>query len=308
LRKLIDDLIDRVSGIALPRIRLSEARVRGVVASLVDRLTRALVPRIRRSLATTRKATELLVDRVRQTWLPRSRLSLERSRDAIRILVDRLTHALGPRTRRSLPRLSVPIAALIAGLAERVHGMRLPRGRPAQEQLRTVSDAVPNRLEALRWRLRISRLGRSADGIIVLPLLGAVLVLGVFTATAATHRSPDGAQSDVTPARTGSDVDVVTETKRHVVTVTRAAKEKMVTVEQTRVRNRVVKRPGGVSTVLESVAAPSQTKTVAGPTETVAGPTKTVTVTGPTDTVTQVVTETVTTAVTVTETVKHPHP
>jgi hypothetical protein len=159
--------------------------------------------------------------------------------------------------------------------------------RPAGARLKKVSAELPDRFEALRSRLQTSRLGRSADGIIVVPLLAAALLLGVITATAAARESSDGADSDLPPARFGADVgaDVVTEIKRHVVTVSRPGKRNVVTVERTRARRPVAR--GGVSTVLESVPGPSQTKTVAGPTKTV--------------TVTVVKTETVTTVVTVTE-------
>jgi hypothetical protein len=162
--------------------------------------------------------------------------------------------------------------------------------------MRKVSAELPDRFEALRRRLRTSRLGRSVDGIIALPLLGIALVLGVFTAVAATGRSSDAVESDLALARVASEVgaDVVTETERHVIIVTEPGKRNVVTVERERVRRRVLRGPGGVSTVLESVPGPSQTKTVAGPT-------KTVTVRGPSHTVTQVRTETVTTVVTVTE-------
>jgi hypothetical protein len=180
---------------------------------------------------------------------------------------------------------------IIDDLVDRISRIRLPLSRPGPARSRELSEARPHRFEALRWRLRSSRLGRSADGIIVVPLLAVVLVLGVFTATAASRRSSDGGDSDLAPAPNGTDV--VTETKTHMVTVKRPGKRDVVTVERTRVRKRVVKGPGGVSTVFES-AGPGETKTVSGPT-------KTVTVTGPSHTVTQVLTETVTTVVTVTE-------
>jgi hypothetical protein len=69
---------------------------------------------------------------------------------------------------------------------------------------------------ALRWRLRSTHLGRSADGIIVIPLLGVALVLGVFAATAATKSSSPSGESRLTPAANASDTggasEVVTET------------------------------------------------------------------------------------------------
>jgi hypothetical protein len=157
--------------------------------------------------------------------------------------------------------------------------------RACAARLRTLTTNLPNRFAALRWRLRSSRLGRSADGILVVPLLGVALVLGVITATAAARGPSDGADSDLAPAHIGGDVsaDVETETERHVITVRRPGKRNVVTVERT--RRRVVRASGGVETVLEPVP----------------GPTKTVTVRGPSHTVTEVQTETVTTVVTVTE-------
>jgi hypothetical protein len=172
----------------------------------------------------------------------------------------------------------------------------LPRSLLSLATVGTIIGGMAARFEASKWRLRTSRLGRSADGIIVVPLLGLILVLGVFAATAATKQS-SAMDADVTVATMGSQDqsgEVVTQTD--TVTVTTPGKKKRVTVERTRVRTRVVKGPGGTSTLFESVAVPgaSQTKTVTGPT-------KTVTVTGPTKTVTQAVTETVITVVTVTE-------
>ena len=157
--------------------------------------------------------------------------------------------------------------------------------RAAGARLRKASAEVPDRVEGLKWRVRASRLGRSPDGMLAVPLLGIALVLGVITATAVARGSSDGGDSDL--ARFGANVsaDVVTEFKSRMVTVSRPGKRNVVTVERTRARRPVAR--GGVSTVLESVPGPSQTKTVAGPTKTV--------------TVTAVKTETVTTVVTVTE-------
>jgi hypothetical protein len=191
-----------------------------------------------------------------------------------------------PRSRPS----RASVRKVISDVANRVSKIAPPRKLRSQMTFGNVIAAMPNRFEALRLRLRTSRLGRSADGVIVVPLLGIVLVLGVFTATVAGNRS-SASDSDLTPAAVASDDvrgEVVTQTR--VVTVTTPGKKKLVTVERTRVRRRVVKSPGDVSTVLESVA--------------VTGPSQTKTVTGPTKTVKQVVTETVTTVLTVTETVK----
>jgi hypothetical protein len=288
------------------------ARSAEAMGGLIDRLREVWLPRVRRSLASSAEAMGGLVNRLRDFLWPHIRSALVWFSAVVAWLADRVHAFRRPQIRPALAWFS----AVVAGLADRVHALRPAFRRPHEEPLETVSARRPNRLEALKWRVRMSRLGRSADGIIVLPLLGAVLVLGVFTATAATRASSSaGAGSDLTRAIT-TDVlngEVVTQTRTYVATVTKPGKKELVTVERTRVRRRVVKRPGGVSTVLESVAVPgsSQTKTVAGPTKTVTvtGPTKTLTVTGPSETVTQVVTEVVTSEVTVTETVpKHPHP
>jgi hypothetical protein len=182
------------------------------------------------------------------------------------------------------------VRKVIADVTKRVSKIGQVRGLRPQTTSSSAIAEMPNRFEDLRLRLRTSRLGRSADGVIVVPLLGIVLVLGVLTATTATNRSSAGG-SDLTPAAIASDDvsgGVVTQTR--VITVTTPGKKKLVTVERTRVQRRVVKRPGDVSTVLESVPVP--------------GPSQTKTVTGPIKTVTQVVTETVTSVLTVTETVK----
>jgi hypothetical protein len=166
----------------------------------------------------------------------------------------------------------------------------LPRSLPSLATVGSTIGGMAAYVASLNSRLRMSRLGRTADGIIVLPLLGIALVLGVFAAAAATKRS-SATETDSPVATISSNEvsgEVVPET--HLVTVITPGKKRRVTVE--RVRTRVVKRPGGTSTRFESVAVPgpSQTKTVTGPTKTVTGPTKTVT-------------ETVTTVLTVTETV-----
>jgi hypothetical protein len=176
---------------------------------------------------------------------------------------------------------------VIDDLVDHVGRVKLLIGRAPTARLRDVTEDLLHRPKALRRRLRASRLGRSADGIIVVPLLAVVLVLGVFTANAATHESSDDVDADLALARLGDNVgaDVVTQTERQVVTVRRPGKRNVVTVERT--QKRVVQGPRGVSTVFASVTVPGEAKTV--------------TVTGPSQTVTQVLTETVTTVVTVTE-------
>jgi hypothetical protein len=85
-----------------------------------------------------------------------------------------------------------------------------------------IAGAVPYRLEGLRWRLRTSRLGRSADGIVVLPLFGAALILGVLAATAATRESAVSAPSE--RARYSVSTDVVTGGDAVTQTITRRGK------------------------------------------------------------------------------------
>lgn len=181
---------------------------------------------------------------------------------------------------------------VIDDLVDHLSRITLLIGRTAPARLRGAAEELSRRSEALRRRLRASRLGRSADGIIVVPLLAMVLVLGVFAANAATQRSSDDTDADFVLARLGSNVGAgaVTEKERQVVTVRRPGKRSVVTVERT--QRRIVPGPSGVSTIFASVTVPGETKTV--------------TVTGPSHTVTQVLTETVTTVVTVTEKKKKP--
>jgi hypothetical protein len=131
--------------------------------------------------------------------------------------------------------------------------------------------------------------------------LGLLLALGVVGAGAAVLV---GMVSRPNPTMTNYNEHYVLVTGPNgtkTLTVTRPGKGKRVPVE-TVVRRRVVRGPGGVSTLFESVAVPGPSQT-----ETVAGGTKTVIVTGPgqtvTQVVTQIVTEVVTSEVTVTETV-----
>ena len=171
--------------------------------------------------------------------------------------------------------------------------------RVVRWQLRTISNQLPDVFASLRWRLRASRLGRSADGIIVVPLLGAVLVLGVFTATAAT-RGSSGAGSDLASSTrqvvTGAIVtesEVVTETIKRDGKTIRIVHRKPGRVETIRGRTRTI--PGGSVTIPGgAVTLPGQTHTV------VETETRTHTVT---DTVTVQQTNTVTQTQTVTETV-----
>jgi hypothetical protein len=186
-------------------------------------------------------------------------------------------------------------------LGERLRAFRAEHGgvsTAARKQLayalwhsRARSSELVMRLQAFR-----AEHGRASSAAGIGLLLGLALA-GIGAAALADNRTPD-----VINANYASRYVTVTDrggTERYAVTVTTPGKRKLVRVERTRVRRRVVTGPGGVSTVVESVAVPgqSQTKTVAGPTKTV---------TGPSQTVTQAVTEVVTSVVTVTETVPKP--
>jgi hypothetical protein len=133
--------------------------------------------------------------------------------------------------------------------------------------LRAVGEDTLDRIGALRWRLRSTRLGRSADGIIVIPLLVAALVLGVFAATAATNDSSPNADAGFTPTAGSSDEngEVVTETvvrDGETVRVVRHEKKPGHLVLET-VSGRAVTLPGASVTIPGgSVTLPGHTSTV----------------------------------------------
>jgi hypothetical protein len=135
-----------------------------------------------------------------------------------------------------------------------------------------------------------------ASGAAAIGLLLGLALAGIGAALLAEHGNADVVGINYTSRYVTVTGRGGTET--YAVTVTTPGKRKLVRVEHTRVRRRVVRGPAGVSTVRESVAVPGP-----GQTKTVAGPTKTITVTGPSQTVTQLVTEVVTSVLTVTETV-----
>ena len=98
---------------------------------------------------------------------------------------------------------------------------RIAAAPVARGALLAVGAALSRPIEgwqALRARLRSTRLGRSADGLIVIPLLGLALILGVFAATAATKSSDPPGEVPLSPAANVSEEDtppeVVTETIR----------------------------------------------------------------------------------------------
>jgi hypothetical protein len=138
--------------------------------------------------------------------------------------------------------------------------------------------------------LRTSRLGRSADGIIVVPLLGIVLVLGVFAATAATGRSSEKAGFTFAPKGTSGDVstgEVVTETimrNGKTVQIVRYRKKPGRVVQETISAN-------SVTLVGGSVTLPAETKTVVETHVKTRTVTNTVTETEPGTTVVVTVTE-----------------
>lgn len=239
--------------------------MRNLIDNLLGRLAETRLPNIRPALARLRELANRVVDHVSTLRLPRARLFIARSRG-----------------------VSV---GLIASLKDRVNEIRLPRRRLPRGTMRTGPDDLPGRFGVLKWRLRTSRLGRSADGIIVVPLLGVVLVLGVFTATAATHRSSDGTDSVLSP--TGTTGDVLTG-GFITTTITRGGE----TVRIVRYRT----KPGRVISETisgRSVTLPGQSVTFPGDPVTLPGQTKTLI-----ETRTQTVTNTTTTQqiITVTET------
>jgi hypothetical protein len=310
-RNLIHGLVDGARRTWLPRVRLVLGTSRDVTASLVAHLSHALGPSARRAVAATREAIGILLIYLADVLVPGIRRVLGATREAIGILFDRLADVVAPRIRRAPARLGAFIAALVAALAERVRGIRLPHGR-ATPEAQPVPDDIPNRLAVLRWRLRTSRLGRSADGIIVLPLLGAVLVLGVFTATAATRgsSSPETGSNLAAAITTGdlsgdvssgdvSSGEVVTET------ITRKGKTLRVIRYRTKPGRVVLETVSGRSVTLpgDSVTVPGASVTLPGHTKTVVETeTRTRTVTVPTvTTVTVISTTTETVPVTTTE-------
>jgi hypothetical protein len=112
-------------------------------------------------------------------------------RDVIDNLLDRLSDIsvrLGDISVRFGRRSQAVLRDVIADLRVRSH------------DLRKVVDDLRIRSKDLRWSLPASRLRRSPDAFIVIPLLGAALILGVLAATAATHGSSDGQDSDLVPA------------------------------------------------------------------------------------------------------------
>jgi hypothetical protein len=216
---------------------------------------------------------------------------------------------LSPRAeiRRSLARTRKRLAEGYAQAEARWHAREL-LSQFAQRLRRPSLESAREHLAYARWHVResSSELGERlrafraehgrASSAAAIGLLSGLALAGIGAALLA-----EGGNADVIGVNYTSRYVTVTGrggTETYEVTVTTPGKRKLVRVERTRVRRRVVAGPGGVSTVFESVAVPGQSQT-----KTVAGPTKTMTVTGPSQTVTQAVTEVVTSVVTVTETV-----
>jgi hypothetical protein len=144
--------------------------------------------------------------------------------------------------------------------------------RVRSHDLRKVVDDLRIRSKDLRWSLPASRLRRSPDAIIVIPLLGAALILGVLAATAATHGSSDGQDSDLVPAAARAvgitgDVNsgnVVTQTvtrKGKTVRIIRYRKKPGRVVLET-TSGRAVTLPGNSITLPAVTVARTRTQTV----------------------------------------------
>jgi hypothetical protein len=220
-----------------------------------------------------------LGDRLRALWLSRARPSLARLRSIMADLGDRLRTLWLSRAQPWLARLRQAIVARV----DRFSKLPLSRVGSTFAVAQRVGEAVARPFTTLRWRLRRTRLGRSADGIIVVPVLLIALVLGVFAATAATNASsPTVVPSATTPASSSL------ETSGEVVTETIMRKGKPVRIIRYKdKRGRTV-----VETVSgQSVTVPGNSVTVRGGAVTLPGDTSTVHETR-TQTVTNTVTET----------------
>jgi hypothetical protein len=210
-------------------------------------------------------------------------------RDVMRDLAERVRTTTLPHFHRWLASLR----RAVARAAQHVNKRRLARIAVLSAAVRAVADGSIERLGLLRWRLQNTRLGRSADGIIIVPLLLVALVLGVVAATAATRSSSPTGGSPVALPAVGSETtgEAVTETVVRDGETVRIVRRKPGRVKVETVKGRSVTTPltiGG-----DVVTLPGSTKTVVK-TQTV---TKTVTVE-------EVLTETQ--VVTSTETVVNP--
>jgi hypothetical protein len=175
-------------------------------------------------------------------------------RNFIDELVERVREVRLPRTRQSLARL-----------ADHLNKERLARVGASVATVRIVGNGILDRVGALRWRLRSTRLGRSADGIIVIPVLFLALILGVFAATAATNdssASPD-LRSYTPNSGDATGAEVVTETVVHDGETLRVVRYKTRPGRVETVSGRSVTLPGGSVTIRAgSVTLSGETKTV----------------------------------------------
>jgi hypothetical protein len=211
-------------------------------------------------------------------------------RNVIEDLAERVRGATVPHFHRQLARMQ----RAVDGLGHRFDNGRLARVAASLAAVRAVEHGIVDRLGLLRWRLRNTRLGRSADGIIVIPVLLVALVLGILAATAATGGSAANSD-DVSPARNTFNV----ETAAEAITETIVRDGETVRV----VRERTM--PGRVAfeTVSgDAVTIPGGSVTIRGDSVTLPGHTSTVRETD-TETVTVTTQETITETVTIIETV-----
>jgi hypothetical protein len=148
--------------------------LRKLIADLIVRARRFWLPSLRKLISD-------LITLARQVRLPDIGPSLEALRRGVRRPLDRIA---------SQPRLRETLATAAVAL-----------------------DRPIDRWRALRWKLRSTRLGRSADGLLVIPLVVLALVLGVLAATAATNSSStDGSPLKAAFGASSVGDEVITET------------------------------------------------------------------------------------------------
>jgi hypothetical protein len=165
-------------------------------------------------------------------------------REVIDNLLDHFSRVILSFGRRSQPVLRKVVDDLRSHSRDlRIHSQDV---RIRSEHLRKAVDDLRIRSKDVRWSVRAGRLGRSPDAIIVVPLLGAALILGVLAATAATRQSSDGAGSDQVPAANRQVAVTGGASSGEVVTQTIRRKGKTVRVVRYR------KKPGHV--VLETIS------------------------------------------------------
>ena len=193
-------------------------------------------------------------------------------REVIDNLLDHFSRVILSFGRRSQPVLRKVLDDLRIRFQDLRIRARSQDLRIRSEHLRNAVDDLRIRSKDVRLSLRAGRLGRSPDAIIVVPLLGAALILGVLAATAATRQSSDGAGSDQVRAAnrqvavTGdaSSGEVVTQTIRRkgkTVRVVRYRKKPGRVVLET-ISGRAVTLPGNSITLPAVTVARTRTQTV----------------------------------------------